>query len=207
VRRIKQRLVLTRARGGPIIRIRRARRQPAAPEPEPDTTAATDTPSDPAGAAEAPVDAVPEQPEQPEQLAQPAQPEQPPAEESSQGLGDHRPRLRGLRTTGLFTVPADTVMQLVVAISSLSEDHHTADLWIRRVDGARRDTIFFRSLEVPAHSVQRVTVDGLSGQTVEIDVHLSSDLLVPTAAVTQFFPADGATVVALYKSAGDFILV
>ena len=121
--------------------------------------------------------------------------------------GDWRSRVAGLRTTGIFTVPQDTVLQLVVAVSSFADEEETATVSIRRVEGDELETIFFRSLTVPPGGAQRVIVDGLDGQTIAVDVQLSSDLLVPTATVTQFFPADGATVVLVYKSAGDFIPV
>jgi len=111
----------------------------------------------------------------------------------------------GVRTTGVLEVPQDTVIRVAVAISSFAETEHTADVWIRRVQGRELETVFFRSLTVPAGGAQGVTVDGLGGETIQIDVQLSSDLLVPTAAITQYFPADGAIVVLLYKSPGDFI--
>jgi len=120
---------------------------------------------------------------------------------------DWRFRVAGLRTTGIFTVPQDTTVQLVVAVSSFADEEQTATVWIRRVEGDELETVFFRALTVPPGGAQRVTVDGLDGQAVVVDVQLSSDLLIPTATVTQFFPADGATVVLLYKSAGDFISV
>src|SRR5690606_2351409 len=107
--------------------------------------------------------------------------------------------VRGLRTTGLFAVPSDSVIQLVILISSFADQEQTANVWVRRVEDDELRTVFFRSLTVPAGGVQQVTVDGLAGQTIRIDVEVPSDLLVPTAAITQYFLADGAIIVRVYK--------
>ncbi|HEY8497517.1 MAG TPA: hypothetical protein VIK98_10875 [Limnochordales bacterium] len=115
--------------------------------------------------------------------------------------------VRGLRTTGLFAVPDDSIIQLVILISSFADQEQTANVWVRRVEDDELRTVFFRSLTVPAGGVQQVTVDGLGGQTVRIDVELPSDLLVPTASVTQYFLADGAIIVRVYKSPADFVPV
>ncbi|MFS8535134.1 MAG: hypothetical protein FWJ65_08270 [Limnochordales bacterium] len=115
--------------------------------------------------------------------------------------------VRGLRTTGLFAVPSDSVIQLVILISSFADQEQTANVWVRRVEDDELRTVFFRSLTVPAGGVQQVTVDGLAGQTIRIDVEVPSDLLVPTAAITQYFLADGAIIVRVYKSPADFVPV
>lgn len=113
--------------------------------------------------------------------------------------------MRGVRTTGIFDVPSDTVIQVVVAISSFSEQAQQASVRIRRVSGDELEPVFFRALTVPAGGAERLVVDGLGGERVEVEVTLSTDLLVPTVAVTQFFPADGGVLVLVYKSPPDLV--
>lgn len=115
--------------------------------------------------------------------------------------------VRGVRTTGIFDVPSDTVIQLVVAISSFSSQAQPASVRILRVDRDELTPVFFRALTIPAGGAERIVVDGLGGERVQVDVTLPSDLLVPTVAVTQYFPADGGILVLVYKSPGDFVAV
>lgn len=121
--------------------------------------------------------------------------------------GGRRLELRGVRTTGLFPVPGDAQIQLAVFISSFSDADETAAVTVRRLCNGELATVFFRSLTVPARGVQQVAVDGLAGETVAVEVALASDRQVPSAAVTQYFPADGAIVTLVYKSPGDFVPV
>ena len=60
---------------------------------------------------------------------------------------------------------------------------------------------------IPAGGAEQIVVDGLGGEMVAVEVMLPSDDLVPTTAVTQFFPVDGGILVLVYKSPGDFIPV
>ncbi|OUN01585.1 MAG: hypothetical protein BAA04_01105 [Firmicutes bacterium ZCTH02-B6] len=136
------------------------------------------------------------------ELAAPAEP--PPGFAPSLQFRDGQ-GVRGLRTTGLFAVPDDSIIQLVLLLSSFAEQDQTANVWVRRVEDGELRTVFFRSLSVPAGGVQQLSVDGLGGQTIRVDVELSSDLLVPTASVTQYFLADGAILVRAYKSPSDFV--
>lgn len=116
-------------------------------------------------------------------------------------------KLRGARSTGVFEVPGDAVIQLVVAISSFSEDEQSAAVRIRRVSGTELRPVFFQARRVAPWGAERMVVDGLAGETVDVEVMLSSDRLIPTAAVTQFFPADGGILVLVYKSPDDFVAV
>lgn len=118
-----------------------------------------------------------------------------------------RQRVRGARSTGLFDVPDGTVMQLVIAISSFSAEEQTAAVRVQRVNGAELQPVFFQVLRIAPEGVGRVVIDGLAGERVEVEVMLSSDRLVPTAAVTQFFPADAGLLVLAYKSPGQFVSV
>ena len=115
--------------------------------------------------------------------------------------------MRGTRSTGIFEVPSDTVIQLLVAISSFAEEEQSAAVRIRRIADGGLQPVFFRALRIPPGGAERILVDGLGGETVEVEVTLPSDELVPTAAVTQFFPADAGILVLVYKSPGDFIPV
>lgn len=114
-------------------------------------------------------------------------------------------QVRGVRSTGIFEVPADTVIQLVVAISSFASEEQTAAVRVRRVTDGGLQPVFYRLLRIGPGGAQRVVVDGLGGERIEVEVTLSSDQLVPTAAVTQFFPADAGILVLVYKSPGDFV--
>jgi len=67
--------------------------------------------------------------------------------------------------------------------------------------------VFFRALTIPAGGAERVVVDGLAGERVEVEVTLPSDQLVPTVTVTQYFPADGGILVLVYKAPGDLVAV
>lgn len=118
-----------------------------------------------------------------------------------------RQRVRGARSTGLFDVPDGTVMQLVIAISSFSAEEQTAAVRVQRANGAELQPVFFQVLRIAPEGVGRVMIDGLAGERVEVEVMLSSDRLVPTAAVTQFFPADAGILVLAYKSPGQFVSV
>lgn len=123
--------------------------------------------------------------------------------------------VRGVKSTGIFEVPEDTVIQLVVAISSFSAEEQTAAVRVRRMSGEEPrpgvpqsgvlQPVFFRLLRIEPGGARRVTVDGLGGERIEVEVTLSSHQLVPTAAVTQFFPADAGLLVLTYKSPGDFV--
>ena len=131
----------------------------------------------------------------------------PEAREQAVPVRSRSREVRGVRTTGIFEVPSDTVIQLVVAISSFSGQAHPASVRIRRLDRDELEPVFFRALTVPAGGAERIVVDGLGGQTVEVEVNLPSDLLVPTVTVTQYFPADGGILVLVYKSPGDLVPV
>jgi len=228
VSRIKQRLVLDQNSGG-VIRVRRRRGSPPSrrrpsrpPSPEPEPQPSPEPAPEPAPQPE------PEPAPEPAPEPEPGTgPEPPPAPEPAPGQrepqrdrdgssavlqirpapGAQATRVRGVNTTGLFTVPSDTVIQLAIAVSSFADIDQTASVWIRRLDGRELETVFFRSLDVPAGGARRVTVEGLGGQTVQIDVDLPSGDLVPTAAVTQHFLADGGIVTLLYKSPSDFVPV
>lgn len=115
--------------------------------------------------------------------------------------------IRGVRSTGIFEVPSDTVIQLIVAISSFDDEEQTAAVRIRRVTDGGLQPVYYRVLRIAPGGAERIVVDGLGGETVEVEVTLPSDQLVPTAAVTQFFPADAGILVLVYKAPGDFIPV
>ena len=56
-------------------------------------------------------------------------------------------QVRGTRTTGIFRVPSDTVIQLeVVGISSFAEDEQTAAVRISRVADGGLQPVFFCAL-------------------------------------------------------------
>lgn len=129
--------------------------------------------------------------------------ERPAADTKSQTAGP----VRGVKTTGIFQVPGDTVIQLVVAISSFAPEEQTAAIRVRRVVDEELQPVFFRLVRIQAGGAQRVVVDGLGGEWIEVEVMLPSDQLVPTAAVTQFFPADAGILVLVYKAPSDFIEV
>lgn len=118
-----------------------------------------------------------------------------------------RQEVRGVRTTGIFQVPSDTVIQLVVAVSSFSDQEQPASVRVRKVSGNQLEPVFFRALTIPAGGAERVVVDGLAGERVEVEVTLPSDQLVPTVTVTQYFPADGGILVLVYKAPGDLVAV
>lgn len=129
--------------------------------------------------------------------------ERPAAGTKSQTAGP----VRGVKTTGIFQVPGDTVIQLVVAIGSFAPEEQTAAIRVRRVVDEELQPVFFRLVRIQAGGAQRVVVDGLGGEWIEVEVMLPSDQLVPTAAVTQFFPADAGILVLVYKAPSDFIEV
>lgn len=120
-------------------------------------------------------------------------------------------RIRDVRTTGLFDVPGEPgdIVRLEVAVSSFATARQEVAVQLNKAVGNELVPVFFRSFAVPEGEARRLELEigDLIGETVEVAISSGSDDLKPSAAVTQFFPADGGILVLLYKSPADFVEV
>lgn len=115
--------------------------------------------------------------------------------------------VRGVKTTGLFEVPSDDVQTftLVVFVSNFAETRRSAQVTVRRLVDGRLETLFSETVEVGPGEARRLDIENAQGETVEVSIETDSDYVIPSGAVTQFFPADGGILVVRHLSAADFV--
>lgn len=127
-----------------------------------------------------------------------------PQEPSFQGA-----RVRGIKTTGLFPVPngeGDLVL-LVVFLSSVAEETEKAEITINCVTRGTLAPFLSRSITIKGGEAQKIEIDGLEEQIVEVTVSLSSEEIKPSLAVTRTVLPEGATIPMLWKSPARFVPV
>lgn len=116
--------------------------------------------------------------------------------------------MRALRSTGLFDVPNGEAAQidLNIYLSSFAPASREVDVVVNQLVGTERRRIFSRSLRLPSGEARRLEVGDVAGKTLEVTVAAADDV-VPSAAATQVFLADGGILVRVYKSPADFVRV
>lgn len=133
--------------------------------------------------------------------------------EALEAVAEAQPvRLRQIgeeRTTGFFAAPSGdgNLVRLDVFLSSFSSEEQSAEIEVTRAVNGSMETLFFRSIGVAAGGARRVEVGEVGGETLKVTVRLSSPDLVPSAAVTQMFLADGAIVTLVFRSPEDFVRI
>lgn len=118
-------------------------------------------------------------------------------------------RPREAVSTGLFRVPVGVgnPITLAVYLSNFSTETQHAQVEIRGKVRGRLVPVLSESVEIPAGQARKVTRGDLAGAIVDVVVTRTSAQLLPSAAVTEFFPADAGVVVHLIRTAGDFVVV
>jgi len=110
------------------------------------------------------------------------------------------------RSTGFFAVPEGdgNIIDLHVYLSSFADVPHRVAVHVDRRVGNERESVFSRVLEIPSGEARHLEIGDLDGQSVEVRVSAPAEI-VATAAVTQYFLADGGILVLIFKAPSDFV--
>ncbi|HEX6989165.1 MAG TPA: hypothetical protein VF282_06805 [Bacillota bacterium] len=101
------------------------------------------------------------------------------------------------RTTGALQIPEEDNLTLNLYAVNYADQPARVDFALDRLpDSGRAERIFRQALTVPAQGADSIRLDAPAGQTVALSVLLPAELeglVVPSATVVQFFPADAGT--------------
>lgn len=111
-------------------------------------------------------------------------------------------------TSGPVRVPMEQNLTLNLSAVNFGASDFPITFRVFRLTGAEpMEQIFAREAMVPAGRGLNMDIPAPAGQAIVIEADYSAEargLLVPSADVVQFFPADGATTPKITLAAGDF---
>ena len=111
-------------------------------------------------------------------------------------------------TTGFLRMPTEERTTLNVYASSFAGQVVPVDVRVERRGGdGRKSNLLTRRLLVPPAGGVHASIPAPAGDIVEVTVSVPRAMrpfILPSATVTQYFPADGATTPILTLAAGDF---